>query len=210
MPSVAVGTGLTNYTITYVNGTLTVNPVALTITANNATKVYGQLTLTFLGTEFTTAGLLTGNTVTGVTLASAGATATAAVGSYPITASAAVGTGLTNYTITYVPGTMTVGKATLTIRAAQYSDASPTLAHAYSGFKNGELLGTSGVTGSPSCSTTRTTSSPAGSYPINCGIGLLSATNYAFAFVSGIFSVTQENAAVEYTGDSHRPGRGRP
>ncbi len=31
-----------NYTITYVNGTLTVNPAALTITANNASKTYGQ------------------------------------------------------------------------------------------------------------------------------------------------------------------------
>ena len=31
-----------NYTITYANGTLTVNPAALTITANNASKTYGQ------------------------------------------------------------------------------------------------------------------------------------------------------------------------
>src|SRR4029077_12750147 len=100
VPSAAVGTGLTNYTITYTNGTLTVNPIALTITANNAIKTYGQ-TVTFLGTAFTATGLLNGNTVTSVTLTSAGAPATATVGAYPIVPSAAIGTGLTNYTITY-------------------------------------------------------------------------------------------------------------
>ena len=31
----------TNYAITFVNGTLTVNPAPLTVTANDATKVYG-------------------------------------------------------------------------------------------------------------------------------------------------------------------------
>ena len=38
----AVGSGLANYTITYVNGSLTANPVPLTITANSVTKTYGQ------------------------------------------------------------------------------------------------------------------------------------------------------------------------
>ena len=38
----AVGSGLGNYTISYVNGSLTVNPAPLTITANNMTKTYGQ------------------------------------------------------------------------------------------------------------------------------------------------------------------------
>ena len=43
----AIGSGLENYTISYVNGSLTVNPAPLTITANNMTKTYGQtVTLT--------------------------------------------------------------------------------------------------------------------------------------------------------------------
>jgi FtsP/CotA-like multicopper oxidase with cupredoxin domain len=110
VPSAAVGTGLANYTITYVNGTLTVTGNPLTITANSASKIYGQ-TLTFAGTEFTAIGLVNGNTVTSVTLTCAGAVAAAAPGSYPIVPSAAVGTGLANYTITYVNGTLTVSKA---------------------------------------------------------------------------------------------------
>ena len=64
MPSAATfSAGLSsNYTITYANGTLTVNPAALTITANNASKTYGQ-TATFAGTAFTTSGLVNGDTV---------------------------------------------------------------------------------------------------------------------------------------------------
>ena len=78
------------------DGTLSITPAALTITANNATNIYGQ-TLTFAGTEFTTSGLVNGDTVTNVTLSSAGAAATAAVSSspYPIVASAALGTMMT-------------------------------------------------------------------------------------------------------------------
>jgi MBG domain (YGX type) len=109
IPSAAVGTGLGNYMITYADGQLTVNPAALTIAANAESKTYGQA-LTFAGTEFTTAGLINGDTVTGVTLTSAGApaTATAASSPYPITPSAAVGNGLGNYTISYIDGTLTV------------------------------------------------------------------------------------------------------
>ena len=51
VPSAAVGTGLSNYTISYDNGSLTVNTAALTITANSTSKTYGQ-TATFAGTEF--------------------------------------------------------------------------------------------------------------------------------------------------------------
>jgi hypothetical protein len=62
-----------------------VSPAALTVTANNQTKVYGQ-TFVFNGTEFTSAGLQNGETIGSVTLASAGAAPTATVpGSpYPI------------------------------------------------------------------------------------------------------------------------------
>jgi len=96
-----------NYTITFVSADFTITAKALTVTANNRTKSVGQ-TLTFLGTEFTTAGLVFADEVTSATITSTGAPAGAAVGTYPIVISAAVGTGLTNYTISYVNGTLTV------------------------------------------------------------------------------------------------------
>ena len=85
----------------------------LTVTADSTSKVYGT-TLSFAGTDFTAAGLVGGDKVTSVTLNSAGAAASATVGHYPITPSSAVGSGLGNYDITYVPGTLTVAKAATT------------------------------------------------------------------------------------------------
>ncbi len=116
VPSAAVGTGLGNYTIGYVNGTLTVNPATLTITANNDSKTYGTLK-TFGGTAFTETGLVTanGDTITGVTETSTGAPASATVGTYNIVSSAATGNRLSNYIIGYVNGRLTVTPATPTI-----------------------------------------------------------------------------------------------
>ena len=124
-PSAAVGTGLGNYTISYVNGTLTVNPAALSITANNASKTFGQ-TASFAGTAFTASGLVNGDTVSSVTETSTGLGATAAVGTYPIVPSAATfSAGLSsNYTITYANGTLTVNPAGLTITVTSTTNAS--------------------------------------------------------------------------------------
>jgi hypothetical protein len=95
-----------------------VDPAPLTITASNQSKTYGTA-LTPAGTEFTTGAgqLVNGNTVTSVTLSSNGYAATATVTTpgpnYSITPSAALGTGLGNYSISYVPGTMHVNPASL-------------------------------------------------------------------------------------------------
>ncbi len=110
-PSAAVGTGLGNYAITYVDGELTVDLASLTITADDISKLPG-LTYTFAGTEFSTVGLQNADTVNSATLVSAGAPALAPPGTYPIFISTAIGTGLANYTITYVQGTFTVGNVT--------------------------------------------------------------------------------------------------
>jgi len=122
-PSAAMGTGLGNYTISYVDGTLTVNPAPLTITATNQSKTYGQTFTPDGMTQFTASGLLFSDSVTSVTLASSGYVNTAPVSGspYAITPSAAMGTGLGNYTISYVNGTLTVNTAPLTITATNQS-----------------------------------------------------------------------------------------
>ena len=111
------GVAAGNYALTQPGGlTATVTPAALTVTANNQSKTYGQ-TVTFDSgsTLFTSSGLQHGETIGSVTLTCAGGDATAAVATYPITPGAATGgtfsTG--NYTITYVPGTLTVNPAPL-------------------------------------------------------------------------------------------------
>jgi uncharacterized repeat protein (TIGR01451 family) len=104
---------LANYNVTTNLGTLTINPASLTITANSTNKVYN--TVLSLGTgAFTAAGLTNGDSVSGVTLASLGSPANAPVGTYPITATNAVGVGLTNYAISYVSGVLTVTRGIYT------------------------------------------------------------------------------------------------
>src|SRR5439155_15301228 len=126
-----------------VDGKLTVNEAPLTVTAKDASKTYGQ-TLSLAGTGFTTSGLLNSDTVTTVTLTSAGAAATATVAGSPygIVPSAAVGTGLGNYTIGYANGKLTVNPATLTITAKDasriYGVANPAFSVSYSSFVLGE------------------------------------------------------------------------
>jgi len=96
-----------NYAITFVPDNFSITVRALTITANSFNKYLGN-TYTFSGTELTTVGLVSPDSVTSATLASTGAASGAALGSYPITISGAVGSGLSNYSISYNPGTLTV------------------------------------------------------------------------------------------------------
>ncbi len=147
-PSAAVGSGLGNYTISYASGALTVSPAPLTITANDRTKTYGQAVV-FAGTEFSTSGLLNADTVTSVSLASPGAAATATVAGspYPITPSAAVGSGLGNYTISYASGALTVSPAALTVTANDRTKVyGQTVVFAGTEFTSSGLLNTDTVT----------------------------------------------------------------
>ncbi len=139
--------GLSNYHNTYVSGTLTVTKAALTITAKSSNKIYGDV-VTFAGVEFTTSGLINDDAVNTVTLTSAGTVATAVVSPYSIVPSNPVGTGVGNYAINYINGTLTVNKRELTVTANNltkvYGQADPVYTVGYGGFVNGD---TSSVVG---------------------------------------------------------------
>ena len=124
--------------------TQTVTQATLTITADNASKTYGD-TLTFAGTEFTTSGLVNGDNVTSITLTSTGAAASATVSGspYSIVPSGAVGTGLGNYTVTYINGSLTVNKASI---GWNVSSSASTLTHGHSVTFTATITGT-GATG---------------------------------------------------------------
>ena len=113
-------TSSANYALSFQSpGLLTVNPATLIITASNQSKPFG--TVTNLGTgAFSETGLVNGDTLSAVTLSSPGniATATVAGSPYAISVSNAQGSGLSNYTIDYVSGLLTINPASLIITAS--------------------------------------------------------------------------------------------
>ena len=96
-----------------------------------------------------------------------------------------------------------VGLPTLTVTAdpksRPFGQANPEFTATISGFVNGQTLATSGVSGSPSCATTATITSPAGTYPITCTIGTLASAAYTFAFAPGVLTVVRGASSVTLT-----------
>jgi len=106
--SVTTGTLVSaNYSFSFFDGSVNINLKGLTIIADNRSKCFGDSD-SFTGTEFTSSGLINGDTANSVTLTSTGTAQGANPGTYTIISSAAAGSGLTNYNITYTNGTYTV------------------------------------------------------------------------------------------------------
>src|SRR5208283_206623 len=152
--------------------------------------------------------LYNGDTLTNVSLSSAGSVAGATVGGYPIVASAAQGVGLSNYMIFYTNGTLTVLPAMLTgmadVKSRLYGAVNPPFTVSYSGFVNGQ--DSSVVTGTLGGSTPATTNSPVGSYPIS--VGGQSAPNYTIQYVNGTLTVLA--APLLVTADNTNRAYGQP
>lgn len=189
-PITVSGLTSSNYAITFVNGTLTVNKATLTVTAENKAKSYGAAVPALTATITGFVNSETSNVISGAATLTTTATTASPVGDYGITA--ASGTlAASNYNFTFVDGTLTVNKAVLTVTADNksrgYGSANPTLTATLSGFVNGE--NSSVVSGAPSLSTTATLNSPANTYPITVTQGTLTATNYDFTFVNGTLTV---------------------
>jgi gliding motility-associated-like protein len=172
-----------------VNGTLTVGKKDLTITAADKQKVYGEanptLTFTYSGLVNEDIGLSTEPSIATT------ATTNSNVGTYPITLN---GGEDSNYTITLVNGTLTVGKKDLTITAADkqkvYGEANPTLTFTYSGLVNEDI----GLSTEPSIATTAMANSNVGTYPITLNGG--EDSNYTITLVNGILTVGKKDLTI--------------
>ncbi|WP_186756552.1 MBG domain-containing protein [Echinicola salinicaeni] len=188
----ASGYTSSNYTISYVDGSFEITQAALTVTADDQSKVYGTadpaLTISY-------AGFVNGDdeTALGGTLDVSRA-AGEDVGTYAITAS---GYTSSNYTISYVDGSFEITQAALTVTADDqskvYGTADPALTVSYAGFVNGDdetaLGGTLGVS--------RVSGEDVGTYAITAS-GYTS-SNYTISYMDGSFEITQ--AALTITAD---------
>lgn len=88
-----------------------------------------------------------------------------------------------------------IAKATLTVTAddksRQVGEANPVLTATTTGFVDGDTGDV--IAGTPTLSTTATSASPPGTYPIDVSVGSMSAANYTFAAVDGTLTVVAAN-----------------
>lgn len=186
----ASGAAAENYTITYVDGTLTINPPVQqpqTITFAGVTKTYGAAD--FAPGATATSGLqvvytsdnpavasITGNSIHIVGAGTANITASQPGNSFWLPA--------TNVTVVLI-----VNKAALTITAENKSrfqdEPNPTLTVAYTGFVNGET--SAALTTQPAITTTATLSSAPGFYPVT--VSGATANNYVITYAEGTLTI---------------------
>ncbi|MBD8487375.1 gliding motility-associated C-terminal domain-containing protein [Echinicola sp. CAU 1574] len=188
----ASGYSSSNYTISYVEGNLEITQAALTVTADDKSKVYGStdpsLTVSY-------AGFVNGDDETAlVGTLDLSRAAGEDVGNYTVTASGLISS---NYTISYVGGNFEITQAALTVTADNkskvYGSAEPSLTVSYSGFVNGDNEDDLGGT----LAIGRTKGEDVGNYAISAS-GYTS-SNYTIIYVEGNFEITQ--AALTVTAD---------
>jgi hypothetical protein len=182
-PITLAGGSATNYTLTLVPGTLTVTP-----------KIVPEIT-------WPTPAAITYGTALTPTQLNANAGGVAGVFAYSPAAGAVLGAGSRTLNVTFTPTdavtyatatgtqTLTVNKAALTATADNKSKlqgaANPALTVSYTGFVNGDTAAVIDV--APTASTTATTASPVGTYPISLIGG--SDNNYALTLQAGTLTV---------------------
>lgn len=164
----------------------------LTVTAPSPTITYGQpvpaLTPDYSGFKLSDSESILTTPATCVVAPNSGG-----VGSYATSCS---GTVAPNYSVDYVPGTLTITRAPLTITANNktmvYGQAVPSFDATFSGLVNGE---SSSVVSGLSCSARDgngqpiSSITPPGSYPITCDGG--STANYSLSYVAGTLTINK-------------------
>jgi len=180
-PSITCSGGVdTKYEFSYISGTLTVNPLPVTVTASAQSKTYGAAdpALTY-GSAPTP---ISGDAFAGSLTRATGEN----VGTYAI--SQGTLTLGSNYAISYVGANLSINKATLTVIADDQTIAfrasDPLFSFQYDGLMNGE---TSVVINTPPTCGVSGAHTALGTYPIVCSGG--SDDNYTFSFVNGTLTI---------------------
>jgi hypothetical protein len=212
----ALGLTSGNYTIQYVSGSLTVDPAALTVTANAATKTYDGLAYTG-GNGATYVGLVNNETETvlaGTLAYDVAPQPGIDVGTYALMPS---GLSSVNYVIQFASGALTVDRALLTVTANAANKTYDGLAYTggngvtYAGLVNNETE--SVLAGTPIFGGTAQNAISAGSYALT--VGGLTSGNYDIQFAPGaltvdpaVLTVTANAASKTHDGLAYAGGNG--
>ena len=182
-----------NYTFTFVGSKVTVTKAVLTVVPGNLTMTYGSAVPAM---TYSLNGFLNGDTA-GEAVSGAPQFVTSAESSSPA-GSYSLGTELgsltaNNYSFVFKTGTVSIGKAKLTVTANNGTMTAgttvPALSYTMKGFANGDTQ--AATSGKATVTTSVTSASGAGTYPIVAAQGSLSAKNYEFSFVNGSLTVNQ-------------------
>ena len=172
---------------------VTVVKIPLTAHVANTTKVYGDANPEF---NITYSGFRDGDSEVGFSVPASISTIvdnSSKVGKYDIVASGAVSD---KYEISYIPGTLTITKAPLSISAGNYTkkqgDAMPVFKASYAGFKNGE--NESVLTKQPVFSCEANEASVPAEYAVT--ISGADAENYDISYEQGRLTVVEADAVV--------------
>ena len=186
-----------------VSRTFTIGKADLSVTGPTTNQPYGTATSTFTpiyGPFVAGDGPSTLGTQPTCT---SGTTAASPAGVYDITCGGGVSD---KYNFIYTAGKLTIGKATLTVKADDqnraYGAANPTpLTFTYSGWVGGD--GTSSISTPPTCSTAADASSAAGTiWPITCSGG--TSTNYDLHFVDGALTIGKAGQTITFVKPADR------
>ncbi|MFM9840233.1 MAG: MBG domain-containing protein, partial [Cyclobacteriaceae bacterium] len=175
------------YNIVTVIVQLTVNKAPLTATAVNASKLYGQPNPSLV---INYSGFVNGETPSAIAEPTIGTIATqlTGVGTVPITL---IGGSASNYSITLQNGTLTISKATLTVKADDksraYGQSNPVNSLTYTGFVMGD--GVTSITPPSINGPAATVLSAVGNYSITLIGG--AATNYTLNLQQGSLAITK-------------------
>jgi filamentous hemagglutinin family protein len=178
----AVSSKGVSYRVIASGGTLTIDPRAITVTADNRSRSYGDAnpTLTY---GVTSGSLVNGDSLSGALTTTA--TTASNVGTYGITQGTLAASS--NYSLTYAPGTLTVSARAITVSANDqsrtYGDANPTLTY---GVTSGSLVNGDSLSGA--LATTATSTSTVGTYGIAQGT-LAASSNYNLTYTPGVLTV---------------------
>ena len=172
---------------------VTVVKIPLTAHVANNSKVYGDANPEF---NITYSGFRDGDSEVGFSVPASISTIvdnSSKVGKYDIVASGAVSD---KYEISYIPGTLTITKAPLSISAGNYTkkqgDAMPGFKASYTGFKNGE--NESVLTKQPVFSCEANEASAPAVYAVT--ISGAEAENYDISYEQGRLTVVEADAVV--------------